>query len=211
MTLSRALFGLVALLALSAAAPAQAALSQADQADIKTADSYLDQIRTLKARFIQDASNGSESQGTLYLDRPGKLRLEYDPPSPILMVADGDNLVYYDKKLQEVTYVDLDSTLAGLLVRPHVALDGPSLKVLSIVHQPDTLRVTVTRRKDPSQGRIALIFTLKPMQLRQWQVVDAQGAVTTVTLYNAESGLPLDKDLFVFHDPRPWPGSRISR
>ena len=211
MTLSRALLGLAALCVLFAAAPAQAALSEADQTAIKAADAYLDQIRTLKAHFIQDAPNGSESEGTLYLDRPGKLRLEYDPPSPILMVADGDSLVYYDKKLQEVTYVDLDSTLAGLLVRPHVALDGPDLEVLGITHQPDTLRINVTRRKDPSQGRIALIFTLKPMALRQWQVVDAQGAVTTVTLYNTEIGLPLDKNLFVFHDPRPAPGTHPNR
>ncbi len=191
--------------------PARAALTDADQQAVKQADDYLDQVHTLKAHFVQDANNGAESEGTVYLDRPGKLRLEYDPPSPILMVADGDNLVYYDKKLQEVTYVDLDSTMAGVLVRPHVQLNGTDLEVLGVVRQPDTLRITVTKRKDPSQGRITLVFTEKPFALRQWQVVDAQGAITTVTLYNEESGIPLDKELFVFHDPRPAPGTRPSR
>jgi len=213
MTLSRSLLALASAVAILMAAfiiiaaPVHAAffLSDADQAVIKAADAYLDQIHTLKAHFVQDASNGAESQGTLYIDRPGKLRLEYDPPSPILMVADGDSLVYYDKKLQEVTYVDLDSTLAGVLVRPHVALDGPALEVLGVVHQPGTVRVTITRRSDPSQGRIALVFTEKPFELRQWQVTDAQGAITTVTLYDAQSGVLLDENLFVFHDPRQAP------
>lgn len=218
MTLSRSLLALASAIAILVAAfamlaaPVRAAtLSEADQATIRSADAYLDQVRTLKAHFVQDASNGAESEGTLYIDRPGKLRLEYDPPSPILMVSDGDNLVYYDKSLQQVTYVDLDSTLAGVLVQPHVALNGPDIEVLGIVHQPGTARVTVTRRKDPSQGRITLVFTEKPFELRQWQVVDAQGAVTTVTLYDAESGVALDDNLFVFRDPRPILNSRPNR
>jgi len=77
------------------------------------------------------------------------------------------------------------------------------------VHQPGTVRITVTRRKDASQGKITLVFTEKPFELRQWQVTDAQGAVTNVTLYDAQSGIQLDNDLFVFHDPRPYSGTRM--
>src|SRR5262249_34581035 len=107
--------------------------------------------------------------------------------------------------------VDIDSTLASVLVRQHVDLNGPDLQVLGVQHQADTVRVTVTHRKDPGQGKITLVFTEKPFALRQWQGVDAQGAITTVTPYNGQSGSPLDKDLFVFHDPRPAPGTRPTR
>jgi len=189
------------LLALGAA-PARA-LSPADQEVVAQAETYFDQVHTLKAHFLQEAGNGAETEGTLYIDRPGKLRLEYQPPSPILVVTDGDSLVYYDKSLQQVSYIDLDSTMAGVLVREHVKLDGDDLKVVAVGHRPGTDIVTVTRRKDPSQGRIALMFSEKPFELRQWQVTDQQGQVTAVTLYDTQSGLALDPSLFVFHDPRP--------
>jgi chaperone LolA len=183
------------------------ALSPADQALVERANQYFDQVHTLKAHFVQAAADGAETEGTIYLDRPGKLRLEYAPPTPILVVAEGGTLVYYDSKLQQVSYVDLDSTMAGVLVRPEVKLDEGDLKVVAVGHQPGTDTITVTKRKDANQGRITLVFTQKPFELRQWQVVDQQGQTTVVTLYDAQSGLPLDAALFTFRDPRPVPGA----
>ena len=191
----------------SARAAQDAVLSPSAKATVEQADHYFDQVHTLKARFVQEAANGAETEGMLYLDRPGKLRLEYAPPTPILVVAQGGTLVYYDSKLGQVSYVDLDSTLAGVLVRPEVHLDGGDLKVTGVGSQPGTATITVTKREDSSQGRITLVFTEKPFQLRQWQVVDQQGQVTTVTLYDQQSGLALDDALFTFHDPRTVPGA----
>ena len=188
---------------LALAAQPSRALTDSDQQLVAQADAYFDQVRTFKAHFLQEAADGAESEGDLYIDRPGKLRLEYQPPSPVLVVADGDSLVYYDKSLQQVSYIDLDSTMAGVLVRDHVKLDEGDLEVTQIGRRPGAASITVTRRKDPKQGRIALVFSEKPFELRQWQVTDQQGQVTTVTLYDAQSGLALDPNLFVFHDPRP--------
>ncbi len=205
----RSLIAFAVLALASTTAPAFAApLSADDQAVVKEANAYLDQVHTLKAHFVQNSANGDQAEGTLYLDRPGKLRLEYDPPSPILVVAKDDTLVYYDKKLQQVSYVGIDQTLAGVLVQPHVDLNGDQLETTAVGHQPGTARLTVIKRGDPSQGKITLVFTEKPFQLRQWQVVDAQGQVTQVTLYDAQTGLSLDSELFVFHDPRPAPGTK---
>ncbi len=210
MNLIRSLGAVLALAITAAAAPAFA-LSPADEALVGRANEYFDQVHTLKARFVQEAANGAESEGMLYLNRPGKLRLEYAPPTPILVVAEGDSLVYYDSSLQQVSYVDLDSTMAGVLVSPHVQLDGGSLKVIGVGHQPSTTIITVAKRDDPRQGKIALVFSEKPFELRQWQVTDQQGLITTVTLYDAQSGMPLDAALFEFHDPRPNPGTNRPR
>jgi outer membrane lipoprotein-sorting protein len=188
-----------------AVSPAMA-LSPADAAVVAKADNYFDQVSTLKAHFVQIALSGDAAQGTFYLARPGRLRLDYEAPSSILVVAEGGTLVYYDKKLAQVSYVDLDSTMAGVLVRAHVKLDGDDLKVTAIGHRPGTVEITVTKRSDPRDGQITLIFTETPFQLRQWRVVDQQGQVTTVTLYDAQIGVPLDDALFQFHDPRPAPG-----
>ena len=197
----RTLAAVVLLLAL--AGPAAAAVpASSDKAEIAKAEDYLNGVSTLRAHFLQVSPDGNTAEGTVYLSRPGHLRLEYDPPSPVLVIADGTFLIYYDKQLKQVSYVGLDSTPAGILVRPQVRLDGDDLKVTQVAHQPGVLDVTVIRKSDPGQGRITLVFTEQPFQLRQWQVTDPQGQVTTVSLFDAHSGIALNKDLFVFDDPR---------
>lgn len=198
------------LLALAGPPAAAAVPASADKAAIDQAETYLNGISTLKAHFMQVSPDGSTAEGTVYLWRPGRLRLDYDPPSPIQVIADGNFLIYYDKQLKQVSYVDLDSTPAGILVRPKVTLDANDLKVTKVGHQPGVLNVTVIKAADPAQGRITLVFTEQPFQLRQWQVVDPQGQVTTVSLFDAETGLALDKDLFYFKDPKLGHGPDLS-
>lgn len=188
------------------ALPARA-LTADDSAAIAQADSYLNQVTTLKAHFLQVAQNGATAEGTVYLSRPGKLRLEYQPPTPVLVVADGDDLIYYDKDLRQVSRIGLDSTMAGVLVAPRVHLDGGDLKVTAVTRPPGLVDITVTKRSDPHQGQITLVFTEKPFQLRQWRVVDQQGQTTTVSLYDAQTGMPLDSGLFQFRDPSKLPGT----
>jgi outer membrane lipoprotein-sorting protein len=182
--------------------PARAALSGADHADIARAETYLNAVTTLKARFIQVAPDGSNVEGTVYLSRPGRMRLEYDPPSPILIIANHSWLIYHDKQLLQTSYVGIDSTPAGVLVKPQVQLDADGLAVTRVAHQPGMLDITVINKNDPAQGRITLIFTEAPFQLRQWQVVDGQGQLTTVSLFDAHAAVTLDDGLFEFHDPR---------
>ncbi len=197
-------------LAMAGSPVAAAVPATADRADVDRAEGYLNGITTFKAHFMQVSPDGGTAEGTVYLWRPGRLRLDYDPPSPIQVIADGNFLIYYDKQLKQVSYVGLDSTPAGILVRPQVKLDGNDLKVTKVGHQPGILTVTVTKAADPAQGRISLVFTEQPFQLRQWQVTDPQGQVTTVSLFDAQTGLVLDKDLFYFKDPKLGHGPDLS-
>ncbi len=173
-----------------------------NQADIAKAEDYLNGVTTLKARFMQVAPDGSTVEGTVYMSRPGRMRLEYDPPSPILVVANGTFLIYHDKQLEQTNYLDLDDTPAGILLQPQVKLNGDDLKVLRVSHQPGILDITVTKRNDSSDGKLTLVFTERPFELRQWQVVDKQGQLTTVSLFDAETGVKLDRSLFKFKDPK---------
>jgi outer membrane lipoprotein-sorting protein len=196
--LSAVLLGLV----LMTGHPAIAALSTADETDIQKAEQALNAVTTLKAHFLQVSAAGDTVEGTAYLSRPGKMRLEYDPPSPILVVCDGSFLIYYDKQLKETSYVGIDSTPAGVLVRPQVKLNEQDLEVTKVSHQPGILQVTVIRRSEPHQGQITLVFSEGPFQLKQWRVVDQQGQTTTVSLYDVQTGMTLDPKLFVFRDPK---------
>ena len=177
-------------------------LSAADQADVARVEEYLNGLRTLSARFLQVTDTGAISLGTLYLSRPGRLRLEYDPPVPILMVADGTFLIHYDKQLRTTSYLPLDSTPAGLLVRDKIVLGG-ELTVTAVERGPGSLRVTILRSKDPRAGRLTLVFRDRPLALINWQVVDAQGRTTRVQLSEERSDVALDPALFRFVAPEP--------
>jgi outer membrane lipoprotein-sorting protein len=184
----------------AAAAVSQRPLSEQDRADIARVETYLNDIRTLSARFMQVSDTGGTAEGKLFLSRPGKLRLEYDPPVPILMVANGGFLIHYDKELKAVTHLPINSTPAGLLVRDRIALSG-DVTVSAVERGPGSLRVTLLQSKDPQAGKITLVFAERPFGLSNWQVVDAQGNVTRIALIEPRVGVPLDPALFRFTDP----------
>ena len=111
------------------AAPRPAPLTQAERADIARIEDYLSQLQTLKARFLQISSDGGFAEGDLFISRPGKMRIDYDPPMPILIVADGRFLVFYDEELDQISYVPLGSTPASILTRDNVSFTGGDLIV----------------------------------------------------------------------------------
>jgi outer membrane lipoprotein-sorting protein len=198
------LLALVALFAstVQAAPPARVPLSPQDKADVERAEGYLNAITTLKARFLQVSPNGASVEGDAYLSRPGRLRMQYDPPSPLLVVADGSFLIIHDSQLGEPSYIPLGSTPAGILVRAGVRLNGEDVSVTRVVRLPGVVRISLVDAEDPAAGEITLVFSDKPFALRQWQVKDAQHQVTTVSLYQAQSGLTLDSRLFEFKNPK---------
>lgn len=198
---------LAAGLLVAAAAPAkpqEAAgaerLDAAGAADVRCVEAYLNRLDTVRARFLQVSSDGTYSEGDLYLSRPGRLRIEYDPPMPVLIVANGRHLIYHDRKLEQVTYLGLDSTPVGILIGETIALSG-RLTVTRLERGAKVLRVTVIRTQDPLAGSITLVLGEAPMQLRKWIIRDAQGVTTTVSLFDIRFGVPLNPALFEFKPP----------
>jgi outer membrane lipoprotein-sorting protein len=184
-------------------------LSAADWGDVHRVEDYLNGLKTLRARFLQVDSRGGTAEGTLFISRPGKLRVDYDQPNPNLLIANNSLLIHYDRQLKAPAYLPLNSTPAGLLVRDHLALSG-DVTVTDVEHGPAVLRVTVTQTSDPRAGKVTFIFGERPFLLTSWQVTDAQGAATRVTLYDVQSGVTLDPKLFEFRDPATF-GSDATR
>ena len=194
-------YGIFGLLALCAAFSANAAMSPADQKDVDRAESYLNAVTILRARFLQVAPDGSAAEGTLSLSRPGRLRLDYDPPTPMIILANGDWLVYHDSELDHTSYVDIDSTPAALLVKKDLHLNADGATVTGVAHKPGLVEISAVKEKDPRQGKITLVFTEAPYQLKQWLVTDAQGQTTTVTLYDPKTDVKFDPNIFRDRDP----------
>jgi outer membrane lipoprotein-sorting protein len=186
--------------AFAAARIAPAKLDDRQTAELARVESYLNGIRTMRARFLQVADNGANAEGTVLISRPGLMRIEYDPPAPHLIVATGTFLIYHEKKLNQTSYIPLSSSLAGFLVREQIRLSG-DVVVTGFEQDRGVLRVTLVKADEPEAGRLTLVFSDGPLQLRQWTVTDAQGTVTRISLINPEFGVPIDKKNFVFEAP----------
>ena len=183
------------------AQPRAAKLTPADLADIARIEAALAGLRTLKSRFLQVAPDGRTSTGTVWLQRPGRLRFQYDPPSPFLLVGGNGLLVFHDAQLKQTSNIPLGSTPLGILLREQVRLSG-DVTVTGITRAPGELQVGLVRTASPAEGTLTLTFANNPLALRQWTVIDAQRLETRVTLTDVELGGSFDQALFTFIDPR---------
>ncbi len=188
-----------------AAAPEPARLTPPERALVGRIEAYFNGVRTMRARFLQAASTGETAEGSVVLQRPGRMRIAYDAPVPVLIVADGTWLIYHDRKLNQISYLPLGSTPAGILVEDKIDLDGGGLTITDFSRAAGVIRITVVRTASPADGSLTLAFSETPLELKQWRVVDAQGVATTVSLSEIETGIRLDPELFRFIDPRGRP------
>lgn len=197
--------GLLCLLAMAATpvaaetgtAPQPARLSPDDQVLISQIEEYLNGITTVEAGFVQMTAQGQYAKGRLYLRRPGRMRFEYEPPTPYLLVSDGTWFIYVDQELEQVTYLPLSKTPADLLLRENFSF-SEGLVVTGIESRPSTVRVDVVDASRPDAGRVTLTLTRRPLSLRSWTVHDPQGQRIQVTLIDPKYGAPLDNSLFRF-------------
>ena len=182
------------------AATPNADTEQSHEATIAQVEAYLNSIKTFAAKFTQVDPKGIVSTGTFYLERPGRLRFDYNPPTPLLLVCDGFWLVLYDRQLKQANRWPVSETPLGLLVADKIRLSG-KVKVTEIQRKPGTLRLTVIDTEKPGQGSLTLTFQTPDLELRNWRVVDAQGGETNVTFTDVRQGVTLKPDLFQFDEP----------
>ena len=178
------------------ATPARASrsLSTADEATLSQVADYLNGLKTVTARFVQVAQNGSIRNGQAILQRPGKMRFQYDPPDPQLLVAGFGLLVFHDPQLNQTTNIPLAATPLGILLSKHVKFSGP-VTVTKVERPPGEVQVSLIRTGKAAQGQLTLVFSSDPLELRQWRVRDAQGRTTQVSLYDLHAAKPFpDKD-----------------
>ena len=172
-----------------------------DQADIARIEAYLNGIHTMQARFLQVDANGNSIGGKVWMERPGRMRFEYDPPDQMLLVAGHGLLVYYDPAVRQTTNIFLSSTPLGLLLEKNLKLAG-AVTVTGLARARGQLQVTMVRTQRPKDGAITLIFATDPMTLRSWVITDAQGRRTQISLYDMTFGGHYPDSMFTFVGPQ---------
>ena len=181
------------------------------QKQLRDIEIYLNEISSLRAKFIQQSPDGSLARGVFHLQRPGRVRFEYEDDSPLLIVSDGDVLTFIDYDVGQVTRWPIKDTPLHLLVDDQVSLDkNITMVAMGPGQLANMLSVTAKDPDNPEQGAMTLIFSYDPVpgteetnpNLRAWEVIDAQGSITTVTLLEPEFNLALERSLWEFEDPR---------
>lgn len=181
----------------------QIASARADAA-LDDVQGYLNGLTSLTARFLQVSPDGSISEGTLYLARPGaRIRLEYAPPSRLLLVGSDGWITVRDQATDEDSRWPVGGTPFEALIGDRVDF-GKDVRVREVTQSGGIIRVTVEGRDDPGAGSLTLVFSNPPLELRQWQVIDSQRLLTTVTLSDVRTNAPLDSRLFIQRDPELW-------
>jgi outer membrane lipoprotein-sorting protein len=200
-------FALAGIAALAMPLPAMAALAPADQALVNKAVAYLQSMKSVKGRFVQTDARGATTQGSIYMQRPGKARFAYDAPSGLTVVSDGSRVSVSDKRLKTFNQYPLSSTPLGLLLAKEVRLDR-GVQVTKVTRLADGFTLTARDARKQTRGQIQLTFTSSPVRLVSWVVTDAQGGSTRVRL-NGLTAASLDQSLFVMKDPRPKAGRKM--
>jgi outer membrane lipoprotein-sorting protein len=163
---------------------------------------YLSSVQTMVGNFVQIGPDGSRTQGTFYLQKPGKVRFEYNPPSPIELIADGSSVVVRDRNLATQDLYPLSQTPLRYLLAEHIDLLRDT--DLVSVSADDTFITVVIEEKQLVVGtsRLMMMFDAKDLTLKQWTVTDPQGLDTTVAVYNLDTTKKPDPNLFVINYTR---------
>jgi outer membrane lipoprotein-sorting protein len=202
-------FKVVFLLALSGASLAQAEpLTPADSALVQRATAYLQHLTTAQGRFTQTNPRGQTVTGTFVLQRPGKARFDYDPPSGLTIASDGHRVAVLDRRLKTIQASPLGLTPLSLFLAKDIRLDR-GVTVANVTHTPGGFTVVARDARKKTQGQIALDFAESPIALTGWTITDAGGGVTRVRLTDFAASPPRDSAFFVLQDPRPAPAAPV--
>lgn len=170
--------------------------------NLQKIETYLNNIKSLKATFVQMASNGATAEGRLFIKKPNKIRMEYAEPTNVLIVGDGDFIVYNDLDLEQITHIDYDDIPASLILSNEIKIDGQKLKVIDFYQDSGSTSITLDYAEKGDIGPITLVFANNPLELKQWKIVDPQSVEVTVSLYDAVVDHEIDDEVFKFKNPK---------
>lgn len=170
--------------------------------NLKKIETYLNSIKSMEATFVQMASNGATAEGRLFIKKPNKIRMEYAEPTNVLIVGDGDFIVYNDLDLDQITHIDYNDIPASLILSNEIKIDGQKIKVIDFYQDSGSTSITLDYADKGDLGPITLVFSNNPLELKQWKIVDPQSVEVSVSLYDAKRDTDISDDVFKFKNKK---------
>lgn len=179
----------VAAMALAAFSLAPIAAQAAQSADQIAA--HFSSVRTMMGEFVQFGPRGEQTGGKFYIERPGKIRFDYEEPSGFRVTSDGSSVVIMNKKLNTADLYPLSKTPLKLLLDERIDLSGD--KVQTVREDNDLTTIKMSDKSVFGNSTITMMFDTNSYDLRQWTITDAQGKDTTVMIFNVQQGVTFDR------------------
>ncbi len=176
---------------------ARPTFSDEQRSDLDKISAYLNGMHAVEGGFSQINPNGDVTEGKIYIDRPGKIRFEYDAPNPTLVLCDGSSIYVQNRKLNTVDRYPLAGTPLQLILKDDISLKQ-NRSILSLHREGDSIIVDARSSNNRKQSNVTLVFAAAPVELRQWTVIDDQGLSTTVALRNVHPVTNLPDTLFQY-------------
>ena len=170
--------------------------------NLKKIETYLNNLKSMEATFVQMASNGATAEGRLFIEKPNKIRMEYAEPTNVLIVGDGDFIVYNDLDLEQVTHIDYEDIPASMILANNIKIDNEDIKVIDFYQDSGSTSITLDYAKKGDLGPITLIFSNNPLELKQWRIVDPQSVEVSVSLYDVVKDGDIDDKKFKFNNQK---------
>ncbi|MCY6383294.1 outer membrane lipoprotein carrier protein LolA [Hoeflea prorocentri] len=164
-----------------------------DQAAQRIAD-HFSAVKTMTGEFVQFSPSGKQIGGKFFIERPGKLRFNYEAPSPVRVIADGKSVVIGNRKLQTWDIYPLSKTPLKLLLSERINLKGDTVKSVKV--EPDLTTIVLGNKSIFGDSTITMMFDTKSNELRQWTITDAQGKATSVMIFNVRTDVKFADNVF---------------
>jgi outer membrane lipoprotein-sorting protein len=159
----------------------------------KIAD-HFSSVKTMMGEFVQFGPRGEQTGGKFFIERPGKLRFNFEDPSPVRVIADGNNVAIGNMKLKTWDLYPLSKTPLSLLLSSKIDLSNQMVR--DVKQEPDITTIVLGNKSVFGDSTITLMFDSKTFDLRQWTITDAQNKDTSVMVYNVREGVGLDEKVF---------------
>lgn len=165
--------------------------------ELKQIELYLNNIKNLSAKFVQETSDGSLAEGNFFLSRPGKMRIEYIAQPKILITVNGAVLSYFDVELDEISRLSTNTTPASFLTRANISFDAKDVEITNVKKSTNQIKVSVMKRNRKEAGEFSLIFATNPLRFSKMEVKNDLDQVISVTLSEIDFVSPISDKLFV--------------
>lgn len=174
--------------------PSIASAASPQELAVKEISNHFERVPTMKGEFVQFGPNGEQTGGTFFIQRPGRMRLNYEDPSPLMIVSNGKTLAVNNKKLKTRQFYPLKKTPLSLLLSNEIKLSDDAIR--SVDASADVTRVVMGDKNVFGDSEITLLFDPNSYDLRQWTIKDSQGKETSVMIFNVEKNISIPGKMF---------------
>jgi outer membrane lipoprotein-sorting protein len=172
-------------------------LAESYKSELQQVENYLNNIKNLSAKFVQESAEGNLVEGKFLLARPGKMRIEYSAQPKVIVVVNGTVLSYFDVELDEISRLSTNTTPASFLTRENISFSAKDVEITNVKKTTQQIKISVMKKNRKEAGEFSLIFSTNPLRFDKMEVKNDLDQTIRVTLSDIDFISPISDKMFV--------------